>query len=93
LPTLAQFSSTGIVNASLWLIYSPSNETHKLVVPQEFKNQIQMEVNEILSSTVDLNYNPIRCCPIAETGDQGCIFAMMVIPGLEQMELMLLANV
>jgi hypothetical protein len=71
--------------ALLWLIYSPYNETNNLV-PQEFKNRIRMEVNEIVSqatgSDVDPNYNPICRIPVVVTGDQGCVY-IDVIPSLD----------
>jgi Transcriptional activator of glycolytic enzymes len=71
--------------ALLWLIYSPYNETHNLV-PQEFKNRIRMEVNEIVlhntGGAVDASYNPIRRVPVVVTGDQGCVY-IDVIPCLD----------
>ncbi len=51
--------------ALLWLIYSPYDATNQ-VVPQDFKTQIRLEWNEIVSATVvgvdcdAPSYNPIR---------------------------------
>ena len=73
--------------ALLWLIYSPYDATHNLV-PQEMKNRIQMEWNEIVlagDSAVDCNlseYNPIRRVPVVVTGDQGCVY-IDVVPSFD----------
>ena len=49
--------------AFLWFIYSDDAVSEKFL-PEEFKNQIKMELNEILTaSDVDVevnNFNPIR---------------------------------
>ena len=61
-----------------WLIFSPYHATNNLV-PQEFANRIQIEVNEIVlhgtnnSILIDASYNPIHCDPVIVTGDQGCV--------------------
>ncbi len=64
-----------------WLIYSPYDATHNLV-PQEMKNRIQMEWNEIAlagDSAVDSNlseYNPIRLVPVVVTGNHKVVFTL-----------------
>jgi hypothetical protein len=70
--------------ALLWLIYSPYNATNN-IVPQEMKNRIQMEWNEIVSAgegnNVDCtssDYNPICRVPVVVTGDQGCVYIDVV---------------
>ena len=74
--------------ALLWLIYSPYDATHN-VVPQDLKNRIRMEWNEIVSAgdtIVDCNsaeYNPICRVPVIVTGDQGCVY-IDVIPSFNE---------
>jgi Transcriptional activator of glycolytic enzymes len=74
--------------ALLWLIYSPYNATHN-VVPQDLKNRIRMEWNEIVSAgdvNLDCNsteYNPIRRVPVVVTGDQGCVY-IDIVPSFEE---------
>ena len=80
--------------ALLWLIYSPYNATHN-IVPQDLKNRIQMEWNEIVSVgnvNVDLNgainvhintNRPIRRIPVVVTGDQGCVY-IDVVPSFDE---------
>jgi hypothetical protein len=74
--------------ALLWLIYSPYDATNQ-VVPQDFKTQIQLEWNEIVSATVvgvdcdAPSYNPIRRVPVVVTGDQGCVH-IDVVPSLDE---------
>jgi hypothetical protein len=72
--------------ALLWLIYSPYDATHNLV-PQEMKNRIQMEWNEIILSGDDNfnlpEFNPIRRVPVVVTGDQGCVY-IDVVPSFDE---------
>ncbi len=74
--------------ALLWLIYSPYDATNN-VVPHDFKNQIRMEWNEVVSATVvgiecdAPGYNPIRRVPVVVTGDQGCVH-IDVVPSLDE---------
>jgi hypothetical protein len=76
--------------ALLWLIYSPYDATNQ-VVPQDFKTQIRLEWNEIVSATVvgvdcdAPSYNPIRRVPVVVTGDQqGCGVHIDVVPSLNE---------
>jgi hypothetical protein len=65
--------------ALLWLIYLPYNATPNNLVPQEFANRIQIEVDEIVlhgtnnSVLIDANYNPICCVPVIVAGDQSSL--------------------
>jgi hypothetical protein len=75
--------------AVLWLIYySPYDATYQ-VVPQDFKTQIRLEWNKIVSATVVgvdcdvLSYYPIRRVPVVVTGDQGCVH-IDVVPSLNE---------
>jgi hypothetical protein len=74
--------------ALLWMKYSPYDATNQ-VVPQDFKTQIRLEWNKIVSATVvgvDCNapsYNPIRRVPVVVTGEQGCVH-IDVVPSLDE---------
>jgi len=74
--------------ALLWLIYSPYDATHNLV-PQDLKNRIRMEWNEIVSAedaSIDCNsaeYNPIHRIPVVVTGDQGCVY-IDIVPSFDE---------
>jgi hypothetical protein len=63
----------------MWLIYSGFDAEVKLV-PEDFKERIKMEWNEIVSAAdlgVDCNderYNPVRRVPVVVTGDQGLVY-------------------
>ena len=73
--------------ALLWLIYSMYDATNN-VVPQNFRNRIRREINEIVSAAdaeVDCNdpgYNPIRRVPVVVTGREGCVY-IDVIPAFD----------
>ena len=73
-----------------WLIYSSyDNENH--VVPEDFKHEIKMEWNEIITATVvgvdcdaPVGYNPIKKVPVVVTGDQqGCV-NIDIVPTLDE---------
>ena len=74
--------------ALLWMIFSPYDETHH-VIPQDFKQRIQMEWKEIISATVvgvdceDSRYNPIKRVPVVVTGDHGCVY-IDIVPTLDE---------
>jgi hypothetical protein len=65
--------------ALMWLIYSAFDAEMGLV-PEDFKERIKMEWNEIVTagdSGVDCNderYNPVRRVPVVVTGDQGLVY-------------------
>ena len=74
--------------ALLWMIFSPYDEAHH-VIPQDFKQRIQMEWKEIISATVvgvdceDARYNPIKRVPVVVTGDHGCVY-IDIVPTLDE---------
>jgi hypothetical protein len=73
--------------ALLWLVYSPFDATNN-VVPQDLKNRIQMEWNEIVSAA-DTNVGDCRIIrlatrvPVVVTGDQGCVY-IDVVPSFDE---------
>ncbi len=75
--------------ALLWLIYPPYDATNQ-VVPQDFKTQIRLEWNKIVSATVVRvdcdapSYNLIWRVPFVVTEDQGCVHHIDVVPSLDQ---------
>jgi hypothetical protein len=70
-------------------MYSPY-EAMNHVVPEEFKNRIQLEWNEIMAWTaprVDVtasDYNPIWKVPVVVTGDQQGWVKIDVVPSFEE---------
>ena len=75
--------------ALLWLIFPPYHDITHHVVPQDFKQRIQMEWKEIITATVvevdcdNALYNPINRVPVVATGDQGCVH-INIIPTLDE---------
>ena len=61
----------------LWFVYSDDAVSENFL-PEEFKNRIKMELNEILTASgVDVevnNFNPISRVPVIVSKDQGSVF-------------------
>jgi hypothetical protein len=63
--------------ALLWFIYCNDAISNNFL-PEQYKNQIQNELNEILTASGSFvdgdNFNPICRVPVIVTGDQGSVF-------------------
>jgi hypothetical protein len=63
--------------ALLWFIYCNDAISNNFL-PEQYKNQIKNELNEILTASGSFvdgeNFNPIRQVPVIVSGDQGSVF-------------------
>ena len=64
--------------ALLWYIYSTNN-----IVPQDFRDRVKRELNEILRAAGDVNvdnpdFNPVRKVPVVVSGDEGSVFIEVI---------------
>jgi hypothetical protein len=62
----------------LWYIYSTNN-----IVPQDFRDRVKRELNEILRAAGDINvdnpdFNPVRKVPVVVSGDEGSVFIEVI---------------